>query len=90
VSELGRLIADGSGALLILSIVVLEGGVLAWRWRFGSGAPPGRWLSQIAAGAALVLGLYCAQVEAPVYALAGCLMFAGAAHLSGYRSRWQA
>lgn len=68
--------------------MVLEGAGLALRWRRGGAPPPSRWLSQLAAGAALVLALRLALADAPAQWIGAVLLLAGAAHLGGFRARW--
>jgi len=79
---------DGRAAELILLIVLFEFVILSLRYWRGSGAPPARWLSQLVAGAALVLALRLFQGGAPVAAMGMALAVGGIAHLLGYRQRW--
>jgi hypothetical protein len=73
---------------VVLLVVVLEGVLLYLRWRRLGTPGPERWLSQVTAGAFLVLALLCEQLSLHPFALGSCLLAAGIAHLAGYRSRW--
>ncbi len=86
--ELNQVFTNGTAALVVLGVVVLEAGLLFLRWRRGLGAPMRRWAPQVLAGAALVLALISAQLDAPFYAVAVFLSLAGIAHLTGFRERW--
>jgi len=85
---LTQYIDSGRATDLILLLMLLEGALLGWRWRCGKGAAPLHWLSQLAAGAALVLALRMALVDAPAHWVGLALLLAGVAHLAGYRARW--
>ena len=82
-------LASGAAALLILLVVALEAVMLAWRWRRTGSAHPRQWLSQTAAGAALVAALGLAQLDAPAATVGCALALAGLAHLLGARERWR-
>lgn len=83
------LLTSGAAALLILLVVAVEAAMLAWRWRRTGAAHPRQWLSQTAAGAALVAALGLAQLDAPAAAVGSALALAGLAHLLGARERWR-
>lgn len=79
---------DGGAASLILALVVVEAGCLAWRSRSRRGTSFSVWASPLAAGAALVMALLLTQLHAPVEAVGVSLFLAGIAHAAGIRQRW--
>lgn len=81
-------LGSGLAAMLILLVVVTEALFLVWRWRTSGAAHPRQWLSQTAAGAALVAALGLAQTGAPEAAVGVALALAGIAHLFGAAQRW--
>jgi hypothetical protein len=89
VAAVESLITSGRVADLILLLMALETALLTWRWHRGKGAPPLRWLSQIAAGVALVVALRLSLTGAPAIAIGGVLLVAGGIHLAGYPARWR-
>jgi hypothetical protein len=82
-------LSSGHAAELILLLVVLEGLFLWLRYRRGVGSAPGKWLSPLVAGAALVLALRLVQGGAYAGLTGLSLAIAGVAHLLGSRQRWE-
>jgi hypothetical protein len=87
-TEFESLLSGGFMATVVLLVVALEGALLYFRWRRRGAPAPQRWLSQIVAGAFLVLALLVQQLSLHAFAVGACLAAAGLAHLAGYRSRW--
>ncbi|MFK7830878.1 MAG: hypothetical protein AB8B57_13960 [Congregibacter sp.] len=81
-------LTQGVAAALILCLVVVESMLLYRRHRCAHGAQFARWLSPMAAGAALVLALLLTQLAAPPALIGLALALAGLAHALGYRQRW--
>jgi hypothetical protein len=79
---------SGRAADFILALVVLEAVLLGLRARRGGAPATARWLSPLAAGAALVLALRLALVDAAPALIGAALLAAGVAHLAGYAARW--
>lgn len=86
--SLSAFLGGGGAALLILALVGAEFIALAIRYRLDAGSPPGRWLSPLVAGAALVTALWLVQSQMPPIFLGPVLAIAGVAHLLGFRQRW--
>lgn len=85
----GDFLTGGEAALLILLIVALEGVALSVRqFKRNESVPLLQWLSPLIAGGALVLALFLSQRDASPELLGICLLCAGLAHASGYRTRW--
>lgn len=88
---MAELFATGRIADLILELIVLEAIVLkAWHARTGRGPPPLVVLSNLAAGAGLVLALRAALIDSPWGWIAFWLVLALIAHLLDLRRRWPA
>lgn len=82
--------ASGLVVDLVLALVALEAGLLAWyRRRSGRGVPVGEMLAFLAAGACLLLALRAALVGASWGWVAAPLAGAGAAHLADLALRWR-
>jgi len=89
-SVLEDFLLSGRAADLILLIVAVEAAALFFlRARHGASVPLSRWLSPLVAGAALVVALRLALSGGEAGPMALALAVAGAAHLAGYRGRWQ-
>jgi hypothetical protein len=83
----GFLVGGGAAALILL-VVLIEGALLTLRQRRGVGPPVLRWLSPLAAGAALVGALWAQQAGFSSPVIGSLLILAGIAHLLGARERW--
>jgi hypothetical protein len=88
-AALEAFLRSGRAADLILLIVFLEAAFLLFLQLRGRAPPPGRWLSPLVAGAALVWALRLALTGGPLPLLGLALAAAGIAHLAGYRQRWR-
>lgn len=82
--------SSGLVADLVLAVMALEAGLLAWyRRRHGRGVPVGETLAFLAAGACLVLALRAALVGASWGWVAAALAGAGTAHAVDLALRWR-
>jgi hypothetical protein len=89
VAAIEGFLLSGRAADLILLVLLLEAGFLTRRAYSGTGAPVRRWLSQLVAGAALVIALRIALTGGAAGPLGLALGVAGLAHAAGYRQRWE-
>lgn len=86
---MAELFASGRIIDLVLVLVLAEIILLfGWRRRTGKGPYPLSLLPNILAGAALMLGLRLALVQAWWGWIALCLIFSLLAHLTDLRNRW--
>ena len=82
--------SSGLVADLVLALMALEAGLLAWyRRRHGRGVPIGEMVAFLVAGACLVLALRAALVGASWGWVAAALAGAGAAHAADLALRWR-
>ena len=82
--------ASGLVVDLVLALVAIEAGTLAWyRLRRGGGVPVGETLAFLGAGACLLLALRAALVGASWTWVAAAMAGAGAAHAADLALRWR-
>jgi hypothetical protein len=82
--------ASGRAVDLVLAIMAVEAGLLAWhRRRSGRGVPVAELLAFFAAGACLLLALRAALVGASWMWTAAALAGAGVAHAADLGLRWR-
>ena len=81
-----------SGLLLgaITALIAIEAGVLVRRFRStGKGAPPSRFISNLAAGAVLMMTIQLALWDASILLILSALSIAGMLHLSELKGYWR-
>ena len=81
-----------SGLLLgvITALIAIEAGVLVRRFRsIGKGAPPSRFISNLAAGAVLMMTIQLALWDASNLLILSSLSIAGMLHLSEFKGYWR-
>lgn len=81
-----------SGLLLgvITALIAIEAIILVHRFRStGKGAPPSRFVSNLAAGAVLMVTVQLALWDASTLLILSALSLAGILHLSEFKGYWR-